>query len=61
MYIVGTPPLLQGGGGVEPQTKFSKRGGLDRTPQLLEGGCWIGKKEGSGVFEGGELIPQCPL
>ena len=28
-----------GGGGVEPPTKFSKRGGLT-APQLLEEGCW---------------------
>ena len=32
------PPFLQGGGGggIEPTTKFSKRGGLTE-PQLLEG------------------------
>ena len=34
--------------GVEPPTKFSKRGGLTR-PQLLEGGCW----ERGWLFSGG--------
>ena len=28
------------GGGVEPPTKFSKRGGGLTGPQILEGGCW---------------------
>ena len=34
------------GGGVEPPTKFSKRGGLART-QLLEG---VAGKEGGNIF-----------
>ena len=38
-----------GGGGVEPPTKFSKRGGL-AGPQLLEGGCW---ERGGYFFQGG--------
>ena len=38
-FIVGTPPFLQRGGGVEPPTKFSKRGVLTGT-QILEGCCW---------------------
>ena len=37
------PSLLQGGEGVKPQTKFSKRAGLTG-PQLLEGGL-LGKRE----------------
>ena len=40
-----------GGGGVEPPTKFSKRGGL-AGPQLLEGGCW---ERGGYFFQGGGL------
>ena len=34
----GHPLLSAGGGGVEPPTKFSKRGGLIGS-QRLEGGC----------------------
>ena len=53
--IVCTAPSLQGeaegGGGVEPLTKFSKRGGL-AGPQLLEGGCW---ERGGYFFQGGGL------
>ena len=41
------PFLLRGG--VEPSTKFSKRGGLT-VPQLLEGGCW---KRGGDFFQEG--------
>ena len=37
--IVCTPLLSAGGGGVEPPTKFSKRGRLDRI-SILRGGCW---------------------
>ena len=33
------PPCAQGGGGVEPPTKFSKRGGLTGS-QLLQEGSW---------------------
>ena len=33
------PPPPYRGVGVEPPTKFSKRGGLTGT-RLLEGGCW---------------------
>ena len=35
----GHPPFFFLQGGVEPPTKFSKKGGLTG-PQLLEGGCW---------------------
>ena len=38
-FIVGTPPLSAERGGVEPPTKFSKRGVLTGT-QILEGCCW---------------------
>ena len=34
------PPLSAGGGGIEPPTKFSKRGSGLTGFQLLEGGCW---------------------
>ena len=34
---------------VEPPTKFSKRGGLDRT-SVFRGGCW---ERGSDFFQGG--------
>ena len=44
----GHPPPLSAGG-VEPPTKFSKRGGLTG-PQLLEGGCW---EKGGDLFQGG--------
>ena len=37
------------GGGVEPPTKFSKRGGLDKT-STFGGGCW--GREGD-FFQGG--------
>ena len=50
------PPLSVGGGvgwggvgGVEPPTKFSKRGGGLRGPQLLEG---VAGKEGVTFFRG---------
>ena len=36
---VCTPPPLSAGG-IEPPTKFSKRGGGLTGPQLLEGDCW---------------------
>ena len=45
--IVCNPPFCWGGGGVEPPTKFSKRGGLPG-PQLGEGGCW---KRGDNFFQ----------
>ena len=38
------------GGGVEPPTKFSKRGGGLTAPQLLEEGCW---ERGSDFFQRG--------
>ena len=40
-HSVHPSPLSEGegGGGVEPPTKFSKRGGLTRS-QLLERSCW---------------------
>ena len=45
------PSLLEKvfGTGVEPPTKFSKRGGLT-VPQLLEGDCW---ERGGDFFQGG--------
>ena len=52
-YIVCTPaPFCRrwGGGGVEPPTKFSKRGGGLRGPQLLEG---VAGKEGVTFFREG--------
>ena len=51
--IVCTPILSAGeeGGGVEPPTKFSKRGGL-RGLQLWERGCW--KRRGN-FFQGREV------
>ena len=33
------PPLSAEGGGIEPPTRFSKGGGLDRT-STFRGGCW---------------------
>ena len=33
------PPICSRGAGVEPLSKFSKRGGLTGS-QTLEGGCW---------------------
>ena len=47
IYIVCTSTPLSAGG-VEPPTKFSKRGGLDRT-STFRGGCW----EGETFFRGG--------
>ena len=44
----------EGGGGFEPPTKFSKRGGLTET-QLLEGGCW--ERVGD-FFQGGLQFSQ---
>ena len=42
IYVVCTStPLSAGGAGVEPPTKFSKRGDL-AGPQLLEGVAWRG-------------------
>ena len=38
--------------GVEPSTKFSKRGGFTE-PQLLEGGCW---ERGDDFFQGIEIF-----
>ena len=45
-------PLSVGGkgGGVQPPTKFSKRGGLDRT-STSGGGCW--ERGGVTFFRGG--------
>ena len=42
-------PPLSDGEGVEPPTKFSKRGGLPG-PQLLEGVCW---ERGGDFIQGG--------
>ena len=47
--IVCTTPSPPSAGGIEPLTKFSKRGGLTG-PQLSEGGCW----ERGVNFSGGE-------
>ena len=44
---MGTP--LSAGGGIEPPTKFSKRGSLTG-PQLLERGCW---ERGGDFFQEG--------
>ena len=53
-YIVCTPaPFCRRWGGVEPPTKFSKRGGGLRGPQLLEG---VAGKEGVTFFRGGVAI-----
>ena len=41
------PPFLQG---LEPPTKFSKRGGGLTGPQLLEG---VAGEEGADLFKGG--------
>ena len=38
----------EGGGGIEPPTKFSKRGGLTGS-QFLEGGC---RERGGDSFQG---------
>ena len=38
--------------GVEPPTKFSKRGGFTES-QLLEGGCW---ERGGDFFQGIEIF-----
>ena len=50
-YSVHPLPLSAGGRGVEPLTKFEKRGDL-KGPQLLEGGCW---ERGSDFFQGVQL------
>ena len=47
-HSVHPPPPLSAVG-VEPPTKFSKRGGL-AGPQLLEGDCW---ERGGDFFQGG--------
>ena len=56
MGVLGThsvhPRLSVGGGGVEPPTKFSKRGDLTGS-QFLEGDSW---KSGSDFFQGGLLF-----
>ena len=40
IFIFCAPPNLSaGGGGVEPPTKFSKKGGGLTGSQFLEGGC----------------------
>ena len=50
VHSVHHPLSARGGGGSEPPTKFSKRGGLTG-PQLLEGvGCW---EKGGDFFQGG--------
>ena len=46
------PPLSISAGGVEPSTKFSKRGSLTG-PQLWEG---VAGKEGGNFFQGGVAI-----
>ena len=48
-FIVGTPTLSAGGQGVEPPSKFSKRGGLTGS-QFLERVAW---KERGELFWGG--------
>ena len=48
-----TPFLLKGGGGAEPPTKFSKRGGGLTGPQLLEG---VAGKKGGDFFQEGVAI-----
>ena len=45
------PPFCRG---VEPPTKFSKRGGLTE-PQFLQGGCW---EIGGDFFPGGLQLPH---
>ena len=40
--------------------ELAKKGGGLESLQIQEGG-GLGKKEGVGIFEGGRLIPQCPL
>ena len=54
-FIVCTPPpFLQGEGGVEPPTKFSKRGAWCLTgPQLLEE---VAEKERVTFFRGGAAV-----
>ena len=47
MHPCPPPPFCKGG--IEPPTKFSKRGELTE-PQLLEGGCW---ERGDDFFQGG--------
>ena len=48
---MGTPTFCSaGGGGVEPPTKFSKKGGGLTGPQILDGGCW---ERGADFFQGG--------
>ena len=49
-HSVQHPHFLQGGGEVEPPTKFSKRGWGLTGPQLLEGVCW---ERGGDFFQGG--------
>ena len=46
------PPFLQGGRAVESLTRFSKRGGLDRTSPF-RGGCW---ERGGDFFQGGAIV-----
>ena len=51
-----SPPFLlgEGGEGAELPTKFSKRGGLDRT-SALRGGCW---KRGGNFFRGVAILQK---
>ena len=46
-------PPLSDGKGVEPPTKFSKRGGSMTGPQLLEVVCW---ERGGWIFSGGAIF-----
>ena len=49
------PPFsIAGEEGVEPLTKFSKKGGLTG-PQLYEEGCW---KRGGNFFQGGYNVSK---
>ena len=54
VLIVCTPVFVKGGG-VEPPTKFSKRGRGLTGPQLLEGVCW---ERGVWFFSGEGREPQ---
>ena len=46
-------PPLSDGKGVEPPTKFSKRGGFMTGPQLLEVVCW---ERWGWIFSGGAIF-----
>ena len=53
LYLPVFSYTYHSGGGVEPPTKFSKRGGSLTGPQLLEG---VAEKEGGDFFQGGVAI-----